>query len=76
VIRDVDRLERLLLEQPQVTGVTVVAQTAAFEFAGDDAALCSLLRHLVREELDVIEFRGRSETLEDAFLAITKGITQ
>src|SRR5580700_9746983 len=76
VIRDVDRLERLLLEQPQVSGVTVVAQTAAFEFSGDDAALCGLLRHLIREELEVIEFRGRSETLEDAFLAITKGITQ
>jgi hypothetical protein len=56
--------------------VTVVAQTAAFEFSGDDAALCGLLRHLIREELDVVEFRGRSETLEDAFLAITKGVTQ
>ena len=55
---------------------SVVAQTAAFEFSGDDAALCGLLRHLIREELDVIEFRGRSETLEDAFLAITKGVTQ
>jgi ABC-2 type transport system ATP-binding protein len=76
VLRDVDRLERLLLEQPQVSGVSVVAQTAAFEFSGDDAALCGLLRHLIREELDVIEFRGRSETLEDAFLAITKGVTQ
>ena len=76
VLRDVDRLERLLLEQPLVSGVTVVAQTAAFEFSGDDAALCGLLRHLIREELDVVEFRGRSETLEDAFLAITKGVTR
>jgi ABC-2 type transport system ATP-binding protein len=76
VLRDVDRLERLLLEQPQASGVTVVAQTATFEFSGDDTALCALLRHLIRQELDVVEFRGRSETLEDAFLAITKGVTQ
>ena len=71
VLRDVDRLERLLLEQPQVSGVTVVAQTSSFESSGDDAALCGLLRHLIREELDVVEFRGRSETLEDAFLELT-----
>ena len=59
-----------------VAGVTVVAQTATFEFSGEEPALCDLLRHLIRQELDVIEFRGRSETLEDAFLAITKGVTQ
>ena len=76
VLRDVDRLERLLLEQPQASGVTVVAQTATFEFSGDEAELCSLLKRMVREELDVVEFRGRAETLEDAFLAITKGVTQ
>jgi ABC-2 type transport system ATP-binding protein len=76
VLRDVERLERLLLEQPLASGVTVVAQTATFEFAGDEAGLCDLLRLMVRENLDVVEFRGRSETLEDAFLAITKGVTQ
>jgi len=76
VLRDVDRLERVLLEQPQASGVSVVAQTASFEFGGDEAALCNLLKLLVREGLDVVEFRGKSETLEDAFLAITKGVTQ
>jgi ABC-2 type transport system ATP-binding protein len=76
VLRDVDRLERLLLEQPQVSGVSVVAQTATFEYSGDEAELCGLLRLMVREELAVVEFRGRTETLEDAFLAITKGVTQ
>ena len=76
VLRDVERLERLLLEQPLASGVTVVAQTATFEFTGDEAGLCDLLRLMVRENLDVVEFRGRSETLEDAFLAITKGVTQ
>ncbi|HEV8003483.1 MAG TPA: ABC transporter ATP-binding protein [Planctomycetaceae bacterium] len=76
VLRDVDRLERLLLEQPQASGVTVVAQTATFEFSGEEAELCGLLKLMVRENLDVVEFRGRAETLEDAFLAITKGVTQ
>ena len=36
----------------------------------------ALLKRLVRAELDVVEFRGRVESLEDAFMAITKGITQ
>jgi ABC-2 type transport system ATP-binding protein len=76
VLRDVERLERLLLEQPQVSGVSCVAQTATFEFSGDEEHLCNLLKVMMREQLDVVEFRGRAETLEDAFLAITKGITQ
>jgi ABC-2 type transport system ATP-binding protein len=76
VLRDVERLERLLLEQPQASGVTLGAQTVTFEFSGDELALCGLLRLIVRAELDVVEFRGRSESLEDAFLAITKGVTQ
>jgi ABC-2 type transport system ATP-binding protein len=76
VLRDVERLERLLLEQPQASGVTVVAQTVTFEFSGDETALCALLRLIVRADLEVVEFRGRAETLEDAFLAITKGVTQ
>jgi ABC-2 type transport system ATP-binding protein len=76
VLSDVDRLERLLLEQPQISGVTVAGQTATFEFTGGEAAMCGLLKLLVRQDLDIVEFRGRSESLEDAFLAITKGVTQ
>jgi ABC-2 type transport system ATP-binding protein len=76
VLRDVERLERLLLEQPQASGVTVAGQSATFEFSGDEAAMCELLRVLVRSDLDVVEFRGHSESLEDAFLAITKGVMQ
>jgi ABC-2 type transport system ATP-binding protein len=76
VLRDVDRLERLLLEQPQVSGVTITAQTAAFEFTGEERELCGLLRLMIRDDFEVVEFRGRSETLEDAFLAITKGVMQ
>jgi ABC-2 type transport system ATP-binding protein len=76
VLSDVERLERLLLEQAQISGVTVAGQTATFEFTGDESALCGLLKLMVRQNLDVVEFRGRSESLEDAFLAITKGVTQ
>jgi ABC-2 type transport system ATP-binding protein len=76
VLRDVDRLERLLLEQPQVSGVTITAQTATFEFTGEERELSALLKLLIRDDFEVVEFRGRSETLEDAFLAITKGVMQ
>ncbi len=76
VLRDVQKLERLLLEQPYLSGLTVAGQAASFEFSGDEDALCGLLRSLVQQGLPVVEFRGRTESLEDAFMAITKGITQ
>ena len=50
----------------------VVAATAA-ALAFDDAKPCPVT---VENGHTVVEFQGKTETLEDAFMAITKGITQ
>ena len=76
VLRDAERLEHLLCQEPCVRNVELREHLATFEFTGDEAELSALLKRLVRSELDVVEFRGRVESLEDAFMAITKGITQ
>jgi len=76
VLRDVEKLERLLLEQPFCVDVSAGGSAATFEFQGDERALAALLKHLVQQGIEVVEFRGRTESLEDAFMAITKGITQ
>jgi len=76
VLEGSEDLERWLLEQPYVSNVRIAANAAAFEYAGDDAARAQLLRKLIEEGMSVCEFQGKTESLEDAFMAITEGITQ
>jgi ABC-2 type transport system ATP-binding protein len=76
VLNDIDRLERFLLEQPYVGDVAIGPQQVSFTFAGDGPAQAQLLRKLIEEGFEVVDFTGKTQTLEDAFMAITKGITQ
>lgn len=71
-----DPAERWLLEQPFVSKVAVAGDLVTFEFTGDAAAQHQLLRGLINAEIQVVEFSGKTESLEDAFMAITEGITQ
>ncbi len=76
-IKNIESLERWLLEQPFVSQVSPgVAEKLAFEFEGDDAGRHQLLKNMLAQGFEVVEFHGKTESLEDAFMAITKGITQ
>ncbi len=76
VLRDAEKLEHLLCQEPLVRNVELADRVATFEFMGDESELSAILTRLVRADLEVIEFRGRVDSLEDAFMAITRGITQ
>jgi ABC-2 type transport system ATP-binding protein len=76
VLRDAEKLEHLLCQEPLVRNVELADRVATFEFTGVESELSAILTRLVRAELEVVEFRGRVDSLEDAFMAITKGITQ
>lgn len=72
----VERLERWLLEQPYVSEVNMGPQQVSFTFAGDAAAQSDLLRRIIENRFELLEFTGKTQSLEDAFMAITEGITQ
>jgi len=76
VLRDAEKLEHLLCQEPSVRNVELADRVATFEFTGVESELSAILTRLVRADLEVVEFRGRVDSLEDAFMAITKGITQ
>jgi ABC-2 type transport system ATP-binding protein len=76
VIQGIDAVERWLVQQPFVSAVKVAGQVAGFEFEGDEAARHQLLRNLLANGFEIVEFHGKTESLEDAFMAITEGITQ
>ena len=70
------RLEKWLLEQPHVTHVECASGQATFELQDNDEGQQALLKRLLDEGFPLIEFHGKSQTLEDAFMNITQGITQ
>jgi len=76
VLGDADPVERWLLQQPFVVATEGGGSAVAVDFEGDEAARSELLRGLVAEGFPVVEFGGKVESLEDAFMAITKGVVQ
>ncbi len=71
-----DALQRWLAEQPNVTTVKSAGPMLTFGYSGDDQSQHELLKQILANEFPVIEFYRKSESLEDAFMAITRGITQ
>ncbi len=69
-------LRKWLLEQPRVSNVTVAANRVVFEFQGDEGERADLLQRMIANQFRITEFAAKSETLEDAFMAITQGLVQ
>ncbi|MEW4527759.1 ABC transporter ATP-binding protein [Maioricimonas sp. JC845] len=76
VLNSAETLERWLLEQPLVSNVAAGPQQVSFTFSGDGAAQHRLLKGMIDKGFEVVEFTGKTQSLEDAFMAITEGITQ
>jgi ABC-2 type transport system ATP-binding protein len=79
------KAERLLLEQPLVTGVTAEGASLRFRLelkpgppspGWADEAATQVLKALVSADLPVCSFQARELDLEDAFMTVTKGKVQ
>jgi ABC-2 type transport system ATP-binding protein len=73
---DVERLQRWLLEQPLIARVQCGQGRATFDYSGDDDEQQQLLQRLIAAGLPIVEFYAKTQSLEDAFMTITKGVTQ
>ncbi len=67
---------RWLLEQAHVQKVHTSQDGVAVDFSGDQQAVYHLLTSGLSNEFKICEFYGKTESLEDAFMNITEGITQ
>ena len=76
VVGDVNKLQRWLLEQPHVSSVRIADKNARFEFTGNEQEQANLLKAMIAGGIEVVSFQGRAHSLEDVFMAVTKGITQ
>ena len=71
-----EELERWVLEQPFVSEVKRADQILTFDFEAGAEPQADLLKRMIQEDFPIVEFQSKSESLEDAFMAITEGITQ
>jgi ABC-2 type transport system ATP-binding protein len=76
VLDGVDRLARWLEERGDVDSIRTDGELALFVHDGDRASEAALLREIVQEGFDVVEFGAKASNLEDVFLHVTKGRVQ
>jgi ABC-2 type transport system ATP-binding protein len=76
VIERGPELERWLLEQAHITDVNRNENVVIFDFQGMPSDQNQLLKNMLLEGFEVLEFHSKTESLEDAFMVITEGITQ
>ena len=78
-VRFVSRIEQAshwLATQNHVSQVTVEGDSISLQLAGDVADQSQLLRGLVQQDFEVIEFASKERSLEDVFMQITTGAVQ
>lgn len=71
-----ERLLHWLIQQPQVETGNDTGHHITIDFSGTVIDQHDLLKRLLAEGFLIAEFTGKQETLEDAFMDITKGIMQ
>lgn len=79
LIEVVDRSEQLVgyLQQiPDVHDVRVIDRLVRLQFRGDPRNQAALLRSVVTEGFEILQYRTESRSLEDVFLQITTGAVQ
>ncbi len=70
------RLESWLLEQPHIADAKLINGEIVIDFSAGAREQHQLLKAMLSEGFEVTEFQSKIESLEDAFMNLTKGITQ
>jgi ABC-2 type transport system ATP-binding protein len=68
-----DRVGDFLALQPGVVAVKVDGPRAGFEHEGGPDELAALLRELIKNSFDVVDFHEREGNLQDIFLEVSTG---
>jgi ABC-2 type transport system ATP-binding protein len=76
VLQRAEELEKWLLEQPFIGTVSAAGQLVTFDFEGTESDQQQLLKNMIDADFPVVAFQGKTQSLEDAFMSITKGIVQ
>ena len=76
ILGGVDGAHAWLTARGDVHAIKVEGEMVRFSHAGEQQSEVTLLRELVLAGFPVAEFGSHSQSLEDVFLAVTRGIVQ
>lgn len=76
VLGGAEALSGWLAGREAVEEIAIDGEQVRFVFRGDADAQAELLKEMILGGFRVLEFGGRSKTLEEAFLHVTRGIVQ
>jgi ABC-2 type transport system ATP-binding protein len=76
VLDGMDRLRPWLAAHEGVTGLHTDGALAVFDYAGDRPEEAALLRAMIQDGFNVVEFGAKQKSLEDVFLHVTEGRVQ
>ena len=76
LLRGGQRMAAWMTGKAEISQIQLSDRVVRFQFMGDGTGQASLLRSLVNEGFEVVEFRSEARSLEDVFLQITTGAVQ
>lgn len=75
-LSSIEELSKFLVLYPGVENIILNGKLLEFDFAGDDLEATELLKELVNQNHQILEFRFKQQNLESVFMSITKGDVQ
>jgi len=72
----VEALSTALMQSPLVRESRVIGTVVEAEISGGDEVSYELLRYLLQQELQIVEFHQHQADLEDVFMTVTQGQVQ
>jgi len=75
-LEPVETLSTVLMQSPLVRESRLVGAVVEAEISGGDEACYELLRYLMQQELQIVEFHQHQADLEDVFMTVTQGQVQ
>jgi ABC-2 type transport system ATP-binding protein len=76
LVNDGKRLASYLVDKSHVSHIQLIDHIVRFQFMSDAAGQAALLRTLVNDGFDILQFHTESRSLEDVFLQVTTGAVQ
>lgn len=75
-VENIEGLMEVLLLEPYVSNVRIVADSIEFAYQGDEKALSNMMLNILNKGFVISGFKNKKHSLESVFMSITKGELQ
>lgn len=72
-LNEMDKMIRILKEQPIIRSIAENAKDVEFDFTGTDEQLADVLKQLILADIPLLSFKEKEGNLEEVFMQVTGG---